>query len=53
LTTESDLGLSRLYDNVTSAARDHGPTAFVHDCDQCDVIDQIDVKPLIEWVRTQ
>ena len=41
---ESDLGLSRLYDDVTSAARDHAPTGFVHDRDQCDVIDEVDVQ---------
>ncbi len=40
---ESDLGLSRLHDDVTGAARDHGPAAFVNDCDQCDVIDEIDI----------
>jgi hypothetical protein len=47
--SESDLGLSRLYDNVTSAARDHGSTAFVHDCDQCDVIDEIDVQEKLDF----
>src|SRR5262249_57780417 len=46
---ESDLGLSRLYDNVTSAARDHAPTAFVHDCDQCDVIDEVDVQEKLDF----
>jgi hypothetical protein len=46
---ESDLGLSRLYDNVTSAARDHAPTALVHDCDQCDVIDEVDVQEKLDF----
>src|SRR5215468_3708722 len=47
--SESDLGLSRRYDNVTSAARDHAPTAFVHDCDQCDVIDEVDVQEKLDF----
>ena len=46
--SESDLGLSRRYDNVTSAARDHAPTAFVHDCDQCGVIDEVDVQEKLD-----
>ena len=46
---ESDLGLSRLYDNVTCAARDHGPTALVHDGDQCDVIDEVDVQEKLNF----
>src|SRR5262245_33583836 len=41
---ESDLGPSRLYDNVTCATRNHAPTAFVHDRDQCNVIDEVDVQ---------
>jgi hypothetical protein len=45
--SESDLGLSGLHDHVTGAARDHQPAAFVHDCDQCDVIDEIDVDEKI------
>src|SRR5262245_7416907 len=46
---ESDLGLSRLYENVTSAARDHAPTALVHDRDQCDVIDEIDAQEIVDF----
>ncbi len=46
---ESHFGLSRLYDDVTSAARDHGPTAFVHDCDQCDVIDEVDTQEIVDF----
>src|SRR5262245_44990433 len=42
--SESDLSLARLHDDVTGAARDHGPAAFVNDCDQCDVIDEIDIQ---------
>src|SRR5262249_26147466 len=46
---ESDLGLSRLYENVTSAAGDHAPTAFVHDRDQCDVIDEVDAQEIVDF----
>src|SRR4029453_59695 len=42
--SESDLGLSRLHDDVTCAARDHGPAAFVNYCDQRDVIHEVDVQ---------
>ena len=41
--SESDLGLSRLLDDVTGAARDHWQAVFIDYCDQCDVIDEIDV----------
>ncbi len=47
--SESDLGLSGLHDDVTCAARDHGPAAFVHDCDQCDVIDEIDMQEKLDF----
>src|SRR6516165_5484370 len=46
---ESDLSLTSLYENVTCATRDHGPTALVHDCDQCDVIDEIDVQEKLDF----
>jgi len=46
---ESDLGLSRPYDNVTSAAHNHAPTTFVHDCDQCDVADEVDVQEKLDF----
>src|SRR6266545_6918984 len=42
--SESDLGLSGLHDDVTCAARDHAPAAFVNDCDQRYVIHEIDVQ---------
>src|SRR6266511_2264994 len=42
--SESDLGPSRLHDDVTCAARDHGPAAFLHYCDQRDVVDEVDVQ---------
>jgi hypothetical protein len=42
--SESDLGLSRLRDDVACAARDHAPTAFVNDRDQRHVIDKVDVQ---------
>ena len=47
--SESDLGLSRRCDDVTSAARDHAPPAFVHDCDHCDVIDEVDVQEELDF----
>ena len=47
--SERDLGLSRLHDDVTCAARDHAPTAFAHDCDQCDVIDEVDVQEKLDF----
>src|SRR5262245_60888482 len=46
---ESDLRLSRLYDNVTSAARDHWRALFVDDCDQRDVIDEIDAQEIVDF----
>jgi hypothetical protein len=46
---ESDFGLSRRCDDVTSAARDHGPAALVHDCDQWDVIDEVDVQEKVDF----
>jgi hypothetical protein len=46
---ESHFGLSRLYDDVTSAARDRGPTAFVQDCDQRDVIDEVDIQEKLDF----
>ena len=41
---ESDLGPSRLYDDVASAAHDRGPSVFLHDCDQGNVIDKVYVQ---------
>ena len=46
---ESDLGLARLHDDITCAARDHWRDAFVHDCDQCDVIGEIDVQEIVDF----
>src|SRR5262249_40705121 len=46
---ESDLGLSRLHDDVTGAARDHWPAVFVNDCDQRDVIDEVDVQEKLDF----
>src|SRR5262245_38638426 len=46
---ESDLGLARLYDNVTCAARDHWRALFVDDCDQRDVIDEIDAQEIVDF----
>src|SRR5262249_36856173 len=46
---ESDLGLSRLYDNVTCAARDHWRALFVDDCDQRDVIDEVDAHEIVDF----
>src|SRR5262245_23868306 len=46
--SESDLGRSGLHDDVAGAARDHRPAAFVHDCNQCDVVDEIDVHKKID-----
>ena len=40
---------SRLHDDVTCAARDHGPAAFVHDCDQRHVIDEVDVQEKLDF----
>ena len=40
----SDLGPSRLYDDVASAAHDRGPSVFLHDCDQGNVIDKVYVQ---------
>src|SRR5215472_18420567 len=47
--SESDLGLSRLHEDVTCAARDHGPAAFVNDCDQRHVIDEVDVQEKLDF----
>src|SRR5215470_17773592 len=46
--SESDLGLSRLHDDVTGAARDHWPAVFVNDCDQRHVIDEVDVQEKLD-----
>src|SRR5262249_59177336 len=47
--SESQFRLSRLHDDVTCAARDHGPAAFVNDCDQCHVIDEVDVQEKLDF----
>ena len=46
---ESDLGLSRLRDDVACAARDHWHALFVDDCDQRDVIDEIDAQEIVDF----
>src|SRR6516162_10586412 len=47
--SESDLGLSRLHDDVTCAARDHGPAAFVNHSDQRHVIDEVDAQEKLDF----
>src|SRR5215831_18010423 len=47
--SESDLGLSRLHDDVTCAARDHGAAGFVNDSDQRHVVDEVDVQEKLDF----
>ena len=42
--SERDLGLSRLHDDVTCAARDHRPAGLLHHGDEGHVIDEVDVQ---------
>jgi hypothetical protein len=44
---ESDFCRSRPHNGVTRASRDHGPAAFLNDCDQCDVVDKVDREELL------
>jgi hypothetical protein len=41
---EMNLRLSRPHDDVTPSPRDHGPAAFVRYCDQCYVVDEVDIQ---------
>ena len=33
----------------TRASRDHGPAAFLNDCDQCDVVDKVDIHERLDF----
>jgi hypothetical protein len=46
---ESDFCRSRLHNDVTRAARDHGPAAFLDHCDQCDVVDKVDIHEKLDF----
>src|SRR5262245_54164333 len=46
---ESHLRLPGLNDDVTCAAHDHGLAALVNDCNQRDVIDEIDMQEKLDF----
>ena len=46
---ESHFRRSWVHDHITRTARDRGPAVFLDDCDQRDVVDEVDVQEKIDF----